>query len=143
MRYFVDARNELEKQGKLSVGTNAYIKSFSTGDIRKFGRPPVGAKGLFVGDQLGGTGWEVELADGTTENYYIELPSSLGEVTQHFTNFPTAKAPELAGKSIEELCTMYIENLDSLVRQAKTHFLGEPKQAQPAVRSRAHLRLVK
>lgn len=142
MRYFVDARNELEKQGKLSVATRAHINYFSTNDIRKFGRPPVGAKSFFIGDNLGGTGWEVELADGTTEKYYVELPASIGEVKQQFTNFPAAKAPELAGKSVEELCAMYIEKLEALVALAKMHFLDEPGQPKP-VRSRAHLRVVK
>ncbi len=142
MRYFIDARNELEKQGKLSVGTRGCIKFSSTDDIKKLGRPPVGAKNFFIGG-LGGSGWEVKLDNGQTEKYYVDLPSSIGELTQHFTNFPAAKAPELAGKSIDDLCTMYIANLDSLVRQAKTHFLGEPEQTPPTVRTRAHLRLVK
>ncbi|WP_299510746.1 hypothetical protein [uncultured Limnohabitans sp.] len=142
MRYFVDARNELEKQGKLSVATSTHIKSFSSSDIRKFGRPPVGAQRFFIGDTLGGTGWEVELADGTTEKYYVDLPASIGEVKQQFTNFPAAKAPELAGKSVEELCTMYIDKLQELVTRAKSHFLEEPEQPKPA-RSRSHLRVVK
>lgn len=77
MRYFVDARNELEKQGRLSVATSAHVRSFSSSDMQKFGRPPVGAKAFFIGDHLGGSGWEVELADGTTEKYYVELPSSI------------------------------------------------------------------
>ncbi|MGE6123696.1 hypothetical protein ACLH0G_03165 [Aeromonas rivipollensis] len=143
MRYFVDARNELEKQGKLSVATSAHLKSFSTSDIQKFGRPPIGATSFFIGDHLGGTGWEVELADGTKEKYYVDLPSSLGEVKQHFTNFPVAKAPELANHSVEELCTMYIDKLQELVTQAKSHFLAEPEQPKPAQRSRSHLRVVK
>jgi hypothetical protein len=143
MRYFVDARNELEKQGKLSVATSAHLKSFSPSDLRKFGRPPVGAKTFFIGDHLGGTGWEVEIADGTTEKYYVELPSSIGEVKQHFTNFPVAKAPELANHSVEELCTMYIAKLEKLVAEAKSHFLGAPEPPKTVARSRAHLRVVK
>lgn len=142
MRYFVDARNELEKQGKLSVATSAHINSFSSSDIQKFGRPPIGARGFFIGDNLGGSGWEVELADGTTEKYYVELPVSIGEVKQQFTNFPVAKAPELAGKSVEELSTMYIQKLETLVGLANRHFLKELEPERP-VRSRAHLRLVK
>lgn len=143
MRYFVDARNELEKQGKLSVATSAYLRAFSSSDMRKFGRPPTGAKAFFIGDHLGGSGWEVELADGKTEKYYVELPSSIGEVKQHFTNFPVAKGPELAGHSVEELCTMYIAKLEELVNQAKNHFLDEPEPSKPATNSRAHLRVVK
>ena len=97
MRYFVEARNELEKQGKLSVATLTQVHSFSSSDIAKFGQPPIGAKGIFIGDHLGGSGWEVELADGSTEKYYVEIPSSVAEVTQHFSNLPEAMAPELKG----------------------------------------------
>ncbi|WP_076604359.1 hypothetical protein [Aromatoleum tolulyticum] len=143
MRYFIDARNELEKQGKLSVSTCTHIKSFSTGDIRKFGRPPVGAKSFFIGDHLGGTGWEVELADGRIEKYYVELPSSIGEVTQQFANFPVAKAPEFANHSVEELCSMYLEKLDALVLAAKTQFLPQREAPRPPAKSRGHLRVVK
>lgn len=143
MRYFVEARNELEKQGKLSVSTSAHLKSFSFEDINKLGPRPVGARSFFVGDYLGGAGWEVELADGTTEKYYVELPPSIGEVKQRFTNFPTAKAPELAGLSADELCSTYIAKLDELLRQAKAHFLDEIDSSKPAPRNRAHLRVVK
>lgn len=138
MRYFVEARNELEKQGKLSVSTSTYIQSFSSGDIGKFGRPPVGATSFFIGDQLGGSGWEVQLADGTKEKYYVELPASIGEVKQHFSNFPAAKAPELRGATVEELCQRYVDRLSELIASARAHFLGERPGRGPT-----HLRVVK
>jgi hypothetical protein len=145
MRYFVDARNELEKQGKLSVSTHAYVQSFSPRtDMKKFGAPPIGAKSFFIGDQLGGTGWEVELADGRTEKYYVALPLSIGEVTQHFSNFPEAKAPELAARSIEDLCAMYLDRLDALLDRARNQFLGEPsRDAVSGKRLPSYLRVVK
>lgn len=143
MRYFVDARNELEKQGKLSVATICKINVSLPDDIEKFGRPPFGATSIFIGDQLGGSGWMVELPDGKTEKYYVELPLSVGEVTQHFTNFPAAKAPELANLSIEELCSMYIRKLDALVNLAKSHFLNEHQPQQAITKNRSHLRVVK
>lgn len=142
MKYFIEARNELEKQGKLSVGTSVSIQSFSTSDIAKFGRPPVGAKGFFIGDQLGGSGWEVELADGTTEKYYVDLPLSIGEVKQQFTNFPSAKAPELASRSVDDLCHMYLATLEALVQDAKNNFLEHQVTSEPKKRPN-HLRLVK
>lgn len=126
MRYFVEARNELEKQGKLSVSTSTHIKSFSTDDIKKFGPPPAGATTFFIGDQLGGCGWEVELGDGRKEKYYVDLPVSIGEVKQYFSNFPVAKAPELQGATVEELSQRYIERLAALIAAAREHFLGAP-----------------
>jgi hypothetical protein len=143
MRYFVEARNELEKQGKLSVSTSTHIHSFSTGDIPKFGRPPIGAKGFFIGDQLGGSGWEVELANGTKEKYYVELPSSIAEVKQHFSNLPEAMVPELKGATVEDLSQRYIERLAALVFAARTHFLGTPTPPATGRQRPSHLRLVK
>jgi hypothetical protein len=143
MRYFVEARNELEKQGRLSVTTRAYIRSFSSDDIRKFGRPPIGAKGFFIGDQLGGCGWEVALADGSTEKYYVELPSSIGEVTQHFSNLPEAMSPELKGATVEELCQRYIERLTVLVDSARSHFIGVSEKAAEGKQKVPHLRRIK
>ncbi len=140
MQYFVLARNELEKQGRLSVGISAAIKSFSTNDIAKFGPPPRGAKGFFIGDQLGGSGWEVELGDGTTAKYYVELPSSVGEVTQQFTNLPQDLSPELKGQSVSDLSKLYIARLRALVDDARSKFL--PADAPAKVRG-SHLRLVK
>jgi hypothetical protein len=145
MRYFIDARNELEKQGKLSVATNATIHSFSPHtDMKKFGRPPVGATSFFIGDSLGGTGWEVELADGKSEKYYVALLDSIGEVTQHFVNFPEAKAPELAGKSVDVICTLYLERLDALLERARHNFLDEqPREKIGSKQLPSYLRVVK
>lgn len=143
MRYFVEARNELEKQGKLSIATSAHIHSFSSGDIAKFGRPPVGARSFFIGDQLGGSGWEVELADGTKEKYYVELPSSIAQVKQHFSNLPEAMAPELKGATVEDLSQRYIERLAVLVDAARTHFLGASTPHEMGRQRPSHLRRVK
>ncbi|HEY3597090.1 MAG TPA: hypothetical protein VGL08_06215 [Paraburkholderia sp.] len=141
MRYFVDARNALEKQGRVNVTTSVRLNTFSSSDIEKFGPPPANAKGFFIGDRLGGTGWEVELSDGRTERYYVELPKSFGEVKQHFFDFPFDKAPDLADLPIEELCRTYIDTLSSIVDAARTHFA--PITEEKPARSRAHLRLVK
>ncbi|MDB5852857.1 MAG: hypothetical protein JWR22_898 [Herminiimonas sp.] len=142
MPYFVDARNELEKQGKLSVVTSSHIRSFSSDDIKKFGRPPMGATVFFIGDQLGGSGWEVELADGSKEKYYVELPSSIGAVKQHFSNLPEAMSPELKGATIEELAERYIARMTVLGAAARAHFLGPPPS--PVARQRpTYLKRVK
>lgn len=143
MRYFVEARNELEKQGKLSVSTSTHIRFFSSTDIAKLGRPPTGAKGFFIGDQFGGSGWEVELADGSMEKYYVDLPSSIAEVKQHFSNLPEAMAPELKGATVEELSQRYLERLESLVFAARTHFLGTETQPAAGRPRPSHLRRVK
>lgn len=130
MRYFVDARNELEKQGKLSIATNTHIHSLSSGDIAKLGQRPSGATGFFIGDQLGGSGcgsgWEVQLPDGSKEKYYVELPTSIAEVKQRFSNLPEGLDPALKDATVEDLSQRYLEHLAALVAAARAHFLKVP-----------------
>lgn len=144
MRYFVVARNNLEKQGRLSVSTRAHIHAFSTDDISNFGPPPPGAIGFFVGDQLGGSGWEVELPDGSRQKYYVELPDKIAEVTQHFVDLPEALDPDLKGKPIEKLCELYLSRLDTLLDQARAEFLNEDARQRRGGRVLpSYLRVVK
>jgi hypothetical protein len=142
MRYFVKARNELEKQGKLNVVTRAKLH-FSTEDIRKLGPPPPRAKAFFIGDQFGGSGWEVELPDGSKEKYYVELPVGMGELRQRFSNFTESGAPELNGKSVEELCEIYLERLEMLLDGAIERFLGQKTQIIKGKRLPPYLRVIK
>lgn len=65
MKHIYRMRSIILKQGTLKTSVGVHIKSFSSEDIKRFGPPPVGAKRFFIGDQIGGTGWEVELPDGT------------------------------------------------------------------------------
>ena len=89
MKYFYKLRSEILKEGKLDVGVGVHIKHLSLpNDMSRFGRPPPNAKSFFIGDRLGGTGWVVQLADGSTENYYVDLPSDIGSVTFLFPNPP-------------------------------------------------------
>ncbi|NCT70357.1 MAG: hypothetical protein GXC75_05385 [Xanthomonadaceae bacterium] len=124
MRYFVQSRNELEKQGKLSVGHSLHISSFSVADMARFGAPPVGAVSFFIGDSVGGTGWVVKAAEGATEKYYVELPADIGVVRRHFANLLSKDAPDLQGRTIEELSAEYVGRLRALVGRAQTHFLN-------------------
>ena len=144
MRYFVEARNELEKQGKLSINTLTSLNSFTVdSDMRQFGPQPEGAVSFFIGDQLGGAGWQVIQPDGTFEKYYVQLPQGV-TVTQAFSNFPESKAPQLAGKTLDEICKLYFEKLGNLVKRAETTFLdrsGLEKKAR--LHKGTHLRLVK
>ncbi|WP_186155931.1 hypothetical protein [Burkholderia gladioli] len=143
MRYFVDARNELEKQGRLNVTTSTRIDKFSLNtDMGKFGPPPLYGTDFFIGDQLGGTGWIVKLPGGKTEKYYVDLPESIGEVKQVFTNIPESKAPELIGRSIEDLSSTYINELDRIVREAREHFLPSSTTTTQNWKG-THLRIVK
>jgi hypothetical protein len=143
MKYFVTARNEILKQGKVNVRTSAYIHQFSPLQIDKFGPPPAGAKRFFIGDQAGGTGWEVELLDGSVEKYYVELPASIGEVKQHFADILEVTAPELKGKSVEDFCLLYLTKLESLVDDARMQFLKEEVQRVGGRKLPSYIKVVK
>jgi hypothetical protein len=67
MRYFVKLRNEIEKQASDNqLSAKTHIQSFSTSDIARFGPAPPNATSLFIGDSVGGSGWEVKLAKGAS-----------------------------------------------------------------------------
>lgn len=136
MRFLNDARTEILKQGVLNVHTSANFASFNTRQIPTESRPP-GAVGFFIGDQLGGSGWEVELPDGTKEKYYIEVPGNV-IVSQHFTDIPLDKFPELKGLTIDEAAKRYIDEMAALLERARARFLPSA-----SARPRSHLRLVK
>lgn len=142
MKYFVTLRNEILKQGKLPVSTSL-SGSFSSGDISKLGTPPPGAKGFFMGDHTGGSGWVIELADGTEEHYYVDIPESMVKIQQHFSELPVPEDDDLKSKPIEELCEYYLDKLESLIDNAKKEFLGQETQKVGKIRLPSYMRVVK
>ena len=71
---------------------------------------------------MGGSGWEVELFDGTTEKYYVELPSDVAIVKQVFGELKLPDSHEFAGKSIEDVSEYYVEVLQAVIDSAKSEF---------------------
>ena len=136
MRYFVDARNNLEKQGRLDVAVSGTIHSFSGSDFAKIEKPPFDATSFFMGDQNGGSGWEMDLGGGETIKYYVSIPKSVGEFRQVFHSLPDNIPDELRSLSVDELCEIYLGKLSSLLAAVKKKFLIGPKE-------RPYLRLVK
>jgi hypothetical protein len=128
MRYFKELRNEVEKQGTLGgVGVAVDITSLSSADLQTLTqhRPP-GARGFFIGDQHGGSGWEVELPDGTIENYYVTLTDELNARIQarFFAQDPSTehRGEQLTDTSVEALADHYVTYLGRLVDAAKQRF---------------------
>lgn len=135
MRFMNDARTEILKQGKLNVHSATSLSGFSTRDIPYDSAPP-GAVGFFVGDILGGCGWEVELPDGSKQRYYVDVPRNV-TMSQHFSDIPIDKFPELEGLTIEEAAQRYLDEMAALLKRAQAQFLPKPPGKTP------HLRLVK
>lgn len=80
MNTIVRMRNEILKEGKLDVKNATHIISFNSNDLVNF-KKPKNAISFFMGDRLGGNGWEILMPDGSIENYYIDLPESYGYST--------------------------------------------------------------
>jgi len=124
LKYFYDLRSLILKKGILKLTKKAHVKKlFFPYDMSRFGPPPPFAKSFFIGDELGGTGWEVEFPDGSKMKYYVKLPSDIGSVTLHFPNAPTHHlGKEISDYSIGKLSLIYIEYLRKMVRDAKSKF---------------------
>jgi hypothetical protein len=124
MRYFVTLRNNIEKRGKISTSVTIHNLTLRMpGDLLRLAPPPPGATGFFIGDQLGGSGWEVKRPDGSVEKYYVALPSEIASVTLHFPDPPvTHLGQRILDTSIENLCKLYLEYLRRVLDAAKTKF---------------------
>jgi hypothetical protein len=82
MRYFYKLRSEILKKGVLNTGSAVHLSNFNLNEIHKFGPPPKNARRFFFGDNIGGSGWEIELPDGTLEKYYASIPGDVGITVQ-------------------------------------------------------------
>lgn len=143
MKYFVDLRNEILKQGKTPATHISANASFSSSDLSKLGTPPPGASGFFIGDQTGGSGWVVQLPDGSEVHYYIDIPESIAKVTQHFADLPVPEDHELRHKSIEDLCDYYLVELEKLIDSARKEFLNQEVQKVGKIRLPPNWRVIK
>lgn len=124
MKFFYNLRSEILKTGQLRVTQSVHLVDFSPGrDMAKFGKPPPNARSFFIGDSVGGTGWEVELAPGVVEKYYVALPSEIGSATLLFRDAPglDGKADRTEGEVVM-LCSEYIETLAEILKRAQSAF---------------------
>ena len=121
MKYFYKLRSEILKQGTVRIGI-AMNFSGNPFELARRSPPPPGAKSFFIGDEIGGSGWEVELPDGTKTKYYVTIPSDLAnfelDIKLHFSGAPG----DLQDVPIEELCASYIGYLENMLADARRRF---------------------
>jgi len=124
LKYFYKLRSVILKKGILKTSVRASLREFTyPNDMSHFGPPPPFAKSLFIGDQLGETGWNIELPDGSKMKYYVELPSDIGSVSLHFPDPPSHHLGKKVSRyPIEKLSSLYIEYLRKMVSEAKIKF---------------------
>ena len=116
--YFRNLRNEILKEGPPRTSSLAYVQHLDFSNMSKLQAiQPPGAKNFFIGDALGGSGWIVELPDGTEQKFYVQFPSEIAvTVTLHLSEYPMSNIP------IADLCSKYVDQLEALVREAEAHF---------------------
>jgi hypothetical protein len=124
LKYLYTLRSDILKKGVLPVGVSTYIRQLRfPQDAARLGPPPPNARGFFIGDSLGGSGWEVELADGRTEKYYAKLPADVGATTLHLPDAPVMHMGQpLKGNDVTTIGRAYVAYLRKLVTDAEQQF---------------------
>jgi hypothetical protein len=92
-----------------------------TGLFAAVPKPP-GAKAFFIGDRSGGSGWEVELPNGETQKFYVQIPQGIPGV-EITVNLHLAAAPEeLREVPVSNLARHYFAQLKELYTEARQRF---------------------
>jgi hypothetical protein len=121
LKYIYKLRSEILKKGKPGASVSTYVMSFNTStDIPP---APPNATSFFIGDEYGGSGWRVRLADGTLETMYVELPAHIARSWLRFDDVPREHlgAP-IGDDSLENVCRLYVQYLQRLVVAAEQQF---------------------
>ncbi|WP_145998589.1 hypothetical protein [Methyloterricola oryzae] len=121
MKYLYKVRTEILKEGSIPVASSITLNGNPIELIRRC-KPPPGAKGFFIGDRIGGSGWEVGTEVGVVEKFYVELPSDLPGFRADVTVFFAEAPPEIAGAPIEAVLNQYLERLAEIVEGAQAKF---------------------
>jgi hypothetical protein len=123
-RLFRELQTEFRKRDAAGVSSQARLKTFNyPADLEKLGKRPPRATELFMGDEIGGTGWEVELAPGRRGKYYVVLPAEYGTVDVFLSNTPivqTSRDPRPI--DIVDTSDRYVSLLDDTLRGAELQF---------------------
>ena len=124
LEFFKKLRNRIEKEKLVRPSNVTYISHLEfPKDLNRFGPPPPRANGFFIGDKYGGSGWYVEGPNGKRFKIYVNLPSDMGSTWMTLENIPHKhKGMEIDDSSLESICTLYIDYLNSIVEEAIDRF---------------------
>lgn len=142
LKYFVEVRNEILKQGKLD--TQPVVRNLNIRDAYKMGKPPPNHKGIFIGDEYGGSGWVVELPDGSEVKYYATPPAGLIQCDLVFGEIPERFKDAIGSRSIRSMAEGYLSLLAKIVADCRNQFLPEIKQVEKPQRTLpSYIRVIK
>lgn len=125
LRRFYKLRTEILKVGTPSTASSVFISNLSLPqDLGRLGPAPRGATTFFVGDQHGGTGWEIPQPDGSIEKYYVELPPDIGHASVQLADAPAEHlGDDVSNRDVPETARMYVDYLAGMVAAARAQFL--------------------
>lgn len=123
MKYFQEARNELEKEANLKSVNKMTIHYFDMDMMRKLeqNKPP-NAVAFFIGDQMGGSGWEVDTGDGIRTKYYIDLPDGIMSYSWCIKGEIEHNGKTYHDLDMADACRMYFAYLNNFVLEAARTF---------------------
>lgn len=120
MSFFYQLRTEIEKQTHEHTRAQTDIVSFSASMLARFHPAPPDAAGFFIGDQNGGSGWEIRRPDGSVEKYYVDMPPEIAKSDLLMKAVPPPFNEVPAHILLEE----YLNKLQGLIDEAKDRFLS-------------------
>jgi hypothetical protein len=123
MKLFEQLLAEMRKREAAGIDSKARVVGFNyPADVPKLGRRPAHARELFMGDELGGVGWEVEVMPGVLEKYYAILPAAYGTV-EEFLSFTAVVQTSKDPRPIDavKVSEQYITTLEKVLRGADQH----------------------
>ena len=122
MALFYRLRSEILKEGRLQTRASVSVDYLNTAVLMAIVPRPPRAESFFIGDQNGGSGWEIELPSGEAQKFYVELRQGVPGV-EFTVDLHLAGAPQaLKNAPVEDLCRHYFELLRTLCDEAKQHF---------------------
>lgn len=125
MKYFYELRSVILKQGRTPMSHSAGIGYFDSSMLSRMPPPPPGrVRSTFILDSVGGSGYEMEMADGSVEKFYVSLPIEAGAwVKFQFDGVPASVPKPAAGSDpAGSMLNAYVERLAELVREAELRF---------------------
>lgn len=121
--YFYKMRSEILKEGVLNTSTSISIERLDIQSLMRVIPKPKNATAFFIGDHLGGSGWEIDVGGGKSEKLYIEIPDGIPGVSisaeLHLPNAPEG----LKTMPISMLAKDYFELIQSMVNDAKSKLM--------------------
>lgn len=121
LKYFYKLRSQILKQGSVNTSISMTFTGNPMALMQQYKAPP-NAKGFFIGDTLGGCGWEVEVEPGIKEKYYVDVPDNIPGLEMKIDIRLLDAPEELSEQNIQELCVHYLSYLEKMLNEAKNVF---------------------